>query len=328
MVITVPAQTQPPDGPRPINLNRDIPQVLRLLELVFGRSMGAAGHQLMGGGFERDRQPAFLWRFAPGAGRLAMGYVWEEKGRIIANATMLSTKTTGRYLVVNVAVHPDYRRRGIARELMETVLSLVVQRQGHEVLLQVEKDNTPAVGLYRALGFDTIGSITTWRAPVSVLREISARVGDEPIPYVRQLGRGEWQAAYELDLSSLHPDLNWPDSLPPDSYRGGFRRWIDGIFNTRRSETWVVAGPEHKLLGLAGIRSEWGRPHRANIRVHPDYQGRLERPLLAKIVRRLRYFPRRNVRFDHRDDDSVMSELLREANFRPRRTLTHMRLTL
>jgi hypothetical protein len=71
MGITVPAQVQLPAGPRPINLNRDIPQVLSLLELVFGRALGADGHQLLTGNFEMGHQPAILWRLSPGASRLA-----------------------------------------------------------------------------------------------------------------------------------------------------------------------------------------------------------------------------------------------------------------
>jgi hypothetical protein len=54
----------------------------------------------------------------------------------------------------------------------------------------------------------------------------------------------------------------------------------------------------------------------------------LERPLLAKLMRRLQYLPRRNVQIDHPDDDELVNSLLQEANFQPRRTLTHMRLDL
>jgi hypothetical protein len=46
------------------------------------------------------------------------------------------------------------------------------------------------------------------------------------------------------------------------------------------------------------------------------------------MVRRLQTMPRRNIRLDYLDDDTTMSELLRQANFSPRRTLTHMRLTV
>jgi ribosomal protein S18 acetylase RimI-like enzyme len=327
MVITVPTQARPGYGLRPINLNRDIPEVIRLLEMVFGKTLGMDGQLLLSGGLGLDHQPAFLWRLSPGASRLAMGYVWEEDGRIIGNATVMSTKSADRYLVVNVAVHPDFRRRGIALNLMDTVMDMVQARQGKEIRLQVEKDNDPAQALYRSLDFVDIGSMTTWRATVSGLREV-ASIDTEPNPRIRELHRTEWQAAYELDLTALKPDLNWPESLPQDTYRGGVWRWLDRVINGRRLETWVVASGRNRLFGLAGIWSEWGRPHRVSLRVHPDWRGKLERPLLAKVVRRLRHLPRRNIRLDHPDEDDLMNQMLPEASFRSRRTLTHMRLFL
>ena len=78
---------------------------------------------------------------------------------------------------------------------------------------------------------------------------------------------------------------------------------------------------------LEVLRPPEGAVHRI-VGVHPDAAGRLERPLLAKLVRRLQYLPRRNVRIDHPDNDIVTNALLTEANFTVQRTLTHMRLDL
>ena len=47
MVITVPAIERPENGPRPINLNKDIPQVLELLRLAFGESLDAEGQRIL-----------------------------------------------------------------------------------------------------------------------------------------------------------------------------------------------------------------------------------------------------------------------------------------
>lgn len=323
MVITVSGQAESATGARPINLNRDIPQVIKLLEMVFGKALG--GH-LLGGGLDLDRSPSLLWRLNPGASKLGLGYVYEIGGHIVGNATLLTTATRGRYLVVNVAVHPDFRHMGIARQLMASVLGLVRARHGHEIMLQVETDNEPARQLYRTLNFSEIGSVTAWYASSSRLREIPPLLSAEGGPFIRELRRREWQEAYELDLTALRPDLNWPESLRSDAYRQGLLRWFGDIVSGRRSETWVVSHRDQRLVGLASIWSEWAGPHKANLRVHPDWRGQLERPLLAKLIRRLRYLPRREVRFDHPEDDELVSGLLREANFQPRRTLCHMRL--
>lgn len=259
--------------------------------------------------------------------KLALGYVWMEDGRIVGNATLLTTKTDGRYLVVNVAVHPDYRRRGIARCLMDALLTTAQKRNGRQILLQVVKDNMAAINLYHSMQFDTLGSMTTWRCSISRLRDIEPVVGNRDEPIVRKLARKEWQTAYQLDIACLPPDLNWPELLPQDAYKSGFWRRLDNFLNGRHGEVWVTTNEAKELTGLAGIWSEWGRAHQVILRVHPDWQGLLERPLLAQVIRRLRYLPHRNIRLDH-PDDKYVNQLLRDANFQPKRTLTHMRLDI
>ncbi len=258
------------------------------------------------------------------SGKLALGYVWEEDGKIIGNATLLTTRTNGRFLVVNVAVHPDHRRRGIARDLMAAIIQLVREKNGHEILLQVEKANDAAIHLYQSLRFQTIGHMTTWYTAVSRLRELEPGIDMD----IRELPRHNWEEAYRLDTAALPPNLNWPEPLPHDAYKLHYWRRLENFLNGRHAEAWTTTDEAHQLTGVAGIWGEWGRPYHVTLRVHPSWQGQMERPLLAKIIRRLYTLSRRNVRLDHPDDDQLMTELLREANFQPRRTLTHMHLNI
>lgn len=316
MATTLSSTGQHHNGPRPINLNTDIPQVVHLLEDVFGERMTQYG--------QAENTPAFLWRLNPTLNRLSPGFVWEEDGRIVGNATLLKSKLNGRYLVVNVAVHPQYRRRGIAKHLMEMIIDWVYNNRGHTILLQVVKENSGAVNLYQRLNFLSLGSMTSWTCSVSRIREID--VGGSW--YIRELRSSEWRQAYQLDQQALLPDLNWPEPLPHDAYRVGWWARLQDMLNGRQTEIWTIPDQQDRLMGIATIMSEWGRAHYANVRVHPEMQGELERPLFAKLTRRFRYLPYRNIRIAHPDDDESMNQLLRLANFQPRRTLTHMRLDL
>lgn len=59
--------------------------------------------------------------------------------------------------ILTIAVLRAFRGVGIGRQLMEESLRFVY-REGVEMLhLEVESDNGPAVGLYRSLGFETVG---------------------------------------------------------------------------------------------------------------------------------------------------------------------------
>lgn len=327
MIVTASPSEQASNGPRPINLQQDFRQVLQLLEIAFGGSLDAEGQRMLTTSSEISRGPSFLWRLDPTASKLALGFVWEVHGRIVGNATLLTTRTPGRYLVVNVAVHPDYRRQGIARGLMQQLAIFVRQRYGREILLQVVKENKAAVELYRSLNYVTIGSMTSWYSTPPRLRHVEP-FATEPGLQVHEMRTYEWRDAFRLDQTSLHPDLNWPELLPPDVYKNGIWQQLNQFLNGRGRESWVTRDGQQQLTGLLHIATEWGQPHYALIRVHPAWRGRVERPLVNKMVRRLENMPRRNIRIDHPDDDDVMNELLHKVNFGRRRTLTHMRLNL
>lgn len=328
MVVTFPARTRPFSGPRPIILSKDLPQIVKLLELVFGHRLSGNQQRLFS--IEPGlSQPAFLWRMNPIANKLALGYVWEEHGRIIGNATLLTTRVPDRYLVVNVAVHPDYRRRGIARDLMAALTELAQSRGGHKILLQVVKENAAAIELYRSLNYNMVGSMTTWRCGQSRLRPLES-VSFDPgaLPPISELARQDWRRAYHLDIAALHDDLNWPEPLPKDVYKRTLWQQFENLLNGRSHEVWATKNQANQLTGLAGIWSEWAKPHQIVLRVHPTMQGQLERPLLAKAIRRIGYLSNRSVQIVHPDDDQLTNKLLQEANFQPKRTLTHMSLDI
>ena len=59
--------------------------------------------------------------------------------------------------VHNIAIHVDFRRRGIARLLLTRVLLAARQQSLTRVTLEVRKSNLPAQKLYESLGFVTSG---------------------------------------------------------------------------------------------------------------------------------------------------------------------------
>jgi [ribosomal protein S18]-alanine N-acetyltransferase len=80
--------------------------------------------------------------------------------------TELSNRTVGYILfwilpdaidIHNIAVHPDYRRRGIARALLSEVIGDARQQSLSRVMLEVRRSNMSAQMLYRRVGFATTG---------------------------------------------------------------------------------------------------------------------------------------------------------------------------
>lgn len=59
--------------------------------------------------------------------------------------------------IMNVAVHPDFRRRGVAEALIIRLVSDLKERGIRALLLEVRVSNTPAITLYEKLGFSQVG---------------------------------------------------------------------------------------------------------------------------------------------------------------------------
>ena len=60
---------------------------------------------------------------------------------------------SGEGYVTNVAVLPEYRRRGIAKRL----ISAEFENEMNFITLEVRKSNTPAIKLYEKAGFKNVG---------------------------------------------------------------------------------------------------------------------------------------------------------------------------
>jgi [ribosomal protein S18]-alanine N-acetyltransferase len=63
----------------------------------------------------------------------------------------------GEIDVHNLAVHSGYRRRGIARSLLQEVIAEARAQSRARLTLEVRQSNLPAQKLYQSLGFVTIG---------------------------------------------------------------------------------------------------------------------------------------------------------------------------
>jgi len=59
--------------------------------------------------------------------------------------------------IMNIAVHPDWRRRGIAEGLIDCLIQELKNRGSHALMLEVRVSNDPATALYEKLGFRQVG---------------------------------------------------------------------------------------------------------------------------------------------------------------------------
>ena len=91
---------------------------------------------------ELDNQLS-LWLVAMEGERLA-GYVGSQT-------------VMGETDMMNIAVDPEFRRRGVAGQLVDALVAELKTRQSHCLTLEVRASNEPARALYEKLGFQQVG---------------------------------------------------------------------------------------------------------------------------------------------------------------------------
>lgn len=68
-----------------------------------------------------------------------------------------SQSVMGESDMMNVAVCPEVRRRGIAQSLIEALVQALQEKGNHCLTLEVRASNSAAIALYEKLGFQEVG---------------------------------------------------------------------------------------------------------------------------------------------------------------------------
>ena len=86
---------------------------------------------------------------------LSLWYVALEGDRVVGYIG--SQTVCGETDVMNIAVHPDYRRRGIGQILIEELIREITNLGSISLTLEVRASNAPALALYEKMGFAQVG---------------------------------------------------------------------------------------------------------------------------------------------------------------------------
>ncbi len=324
------------NGLRPINLSTDLASLAELLEICFNDTMDEAGRATIRELRALSRAGSlatWLNRFDRLLGGLQQGFVWMDDGRLIGNTTVTPAnypRSMGRgSIIANVAVHPDYRRQGLARILVEASLDLIRSQGNRFAVLQVDADNDGAQRLYEGLDFRAERTFTRWQR--SSHQRTPNRLLIMPPMSLRQ--SHEWRAEYEL-AELVRPNrrggMGWLRPIHPALFRISPLKSFFYGFTGRSEETMIIyRNPNTRerdgILGSARLHMVFGGADRLDLLVHPFEQGKLEDPLINYMLRRLEG-RRRSLIIEHPTDDESASTVFRKYLFEPRHTVINMRL--
>lgn len=155
---------------RAVDPRRDLLQIADLVELCFRDTLDSDGFNYLRQMRAIARNSQWLtWVYnmaEQASSSPVMGFIWEEDGKLVGNASLIPIRPAGvnSFLIANVAVHPEYRGRGIGQILTAAAANYAKGRRMRSVWLQVRAENAPAVHIYDKLGFRERARRKTWHS--------------------------------------------------------------------------------------------------------------------------------------------------------------------
>jgi ribosomal protein S18 acetylase RimI-like enzyme len=176
-------------------------------------------------------------------------YVLDDAGTIAGVTLLTFTARTG--FLSSVVVAPEYRRRGLARQLIGAAREATVRRGRPYVVLRVLAANAPARALYASAGYTTLDHQT-----FVVHDRPEAFVGATPQPSIRPYVRTDGETLSAIANRTNSPTVR--DVLPIGPRDLSAERWVDRLFDAE-SAAWVIDrghGPEAHLAASASPVTE------------------------------------------------------------------------
>jgi [ribosomal protein S18]-alanine N-acetyltransferase len=115
---------------------------------------------------------------------LSLGAYDADEGGLVAY--LIVSRYVDAWHIMNVAVHPEYRRQGVASRLLDELFELTAGDPRRGYTLEVRVSNATAIALYERFGFEPSGvrrgyytdnredALIMWKDPIC---QVAAREG-------------------------------------------------------------------------------------------------------------------------------------------------------
>jgi ribosomal protein S18 acetylase RimI-like enzyme len=324
--------TENSNGLRALDPMKDLRGVADLIEAAFTDDLGQSGQKALNELRWLSRMKPVLWWMVysnPEHSDFLSGFVWEEDQKIVGNITINHTgTTTRRWLISNLAVSDSYRRRGIARGLMYAALELVKEYNGEVVSLQVRQDNIPARKLYEELNFREVTGTTYLKADkIPVVKPLSIPPGVRLRR--RRFDMTDARAAYNLACAAtpLSAQKDWP--IRQRHFQLGTNERINNLFQliggTGATDYWIVEDGIRFVATLTVTPGPLGKKHKIDIKIHPDWRGSLEKPLISRALHYLYRWPNKGIDVHHPTYHIEATQAFQELGLKKIQTLLWMK---
>ena len=307
----------------PFDVRRDLRAVADLIELCFADTLDADGRDYLrrmrsaahSAGLLRLASTATEWASVPLA-----GYVWRQDGQLVGNVSVIPYFVHRRryYLIANVAVHPDYRRRGIGRGLTKEAIDHARRRKAPSVWLHVRQENEAALRLYQSLNFIERARRTSWSGQPELVRVKFSGHGQFAPPQ-----RRDWEQQRVWLQRAYPPEFSWHlpfnlNLLHP-GLMGIFFRLLYGVYIRQ----WALRR-DGRLLGVVSWQGGATKSNFVWLAFPPDVDEYTAQALLLHL--RENAPSKRTLMLD--SPAELASQAIQNAGFMAHQTLIWMSLSL
>jgi ribosomal protein S18 acetylase RimI-like enzyme len=209
------------------------------------------------------------------------GFIDEEENKPVALINYMRQRDEPEWYIANVTVLPAYRRRGIARKLVEATLEELRKRKARVVFLEVVDGNDPAFNLYKEMGFDAYTKSSQYHyqkdTPITTL----SLPEDHKL---KSLSRFDWQTRFTFAKRVTPEHISRYEPVTQGRFRVPIVMSLFGklfeSFGGSHSERSAIYAPNEDVVGWCQYtyRVRAGGVNRASASIDPNH------PELASFI--------------------------------------------
>jgi GNAT superfamily N-acetyltransferase len=214
--------------------------------------------------------------FASDVQSILRGFIFESDGEAIGAAMSARLFKAAAYEIGNVGVKPNFRRRGIAKQLVESCISDVHDWGATFVHLSVIEGNDPAIQLYEGLGFTPYSGTTELAghlvnfATLNVAPALPTGYQFKKIPFA------DWQPRYKLAKRMTPSPIQHFCPIIPEQFQWmPILRWLAPFYFRWSKSRFFGIGietPDGRLVAIADLTAQIGNGAANTLRLSVDPQ--------------------------------------------------------
>jgi ribosomal protein S18 acetylase RimI-like enzyme len=271
-------------GLRPVNIYTDLDAIANLIEICFGNNLDPDGREYVRQIRRAAQNPSYISWIAGSGERVSyplFGYVWVEEEKVAGNLTLIPFRVRREwyYFIANVATHPDYRRRGIARKLTECALQHAQNHGASAAWLQVRDDNEAAYQLYLSFNMVERARRSSWQSKANQL------VFPEPLPEGLTIGKRrpcDWQLQQEWLQATYPPEVAWNLNFRLEHFGPNWWHSLIRFLHDRQYRMWAIYAQDCPI-GLAALESTHHHADTLWVACDPKWENLVIQTLLYRI---------------------------------------------